>query len=128
MFQKVYHDEIANFLMCISDSGIQKMADSEDIQPLVCDNGTGMVKVSHFTLAVASLIFNIVLHFWAYTLKFLWFLLPLANRLDSLAMMLLEQFFPVLLVDPATLVLWLVWAKKMLMLAMRLSQREEYSP
>jgi hypothetical protein len=24
-----------------------KMADAEDIQPLVCDNGTGMVKVSH---------------------------------------------------------------------------------
>ena len=23
----------------------QKMADTEDIQPLVCDNGTGMVKV-----------------------------------------------------------------------------------
>lgn len=24
------------------------MADAEDIQPLVCDNGTGMVKVSCF--------------------------------------------------------------------------------
>lgn len=24
-----------------------KMADTEDIQPLVCDNGTGMVKVSN---------------------------------------------------------------------------------
>jgi hypothetical protein len=27
-----------------------EMADSEDIQPLVCDNGTGMVKVSVFPL------------------------------------------------------------------------------
>jgi hypothetical protein len=26
------------------------MADGEDIQPLVCDNGTGMVKVSVFPL------------------------------------------------------------------------------
>ena len=25
---------------------LQKMADGEDIQPLVCDNGTGMVKVN----------------------------------------------------------------------------------
>lgn len=28
------------------------MADAEDIQPLVCDNGTGMVKVSIFILLV----------------------------------------------------------------------------
>lgn len=26
------------------------MADNEDIQPLVCDNGTGMVKVNSFSL------------------------------------------------------------------------------
>lgn len=26
------------------------MADAEDIQPLVCDNGTGMVKVQSLTL------------------------------------------------------------------------------
>lgn len=26
------------------------MADNEDIQPLVCDNGTGMVKVNEFYL------------------------------------------------------------------------------
>lgn len=26
------------------------MADAEDIQPLVCDNGTGMVKVSLYLL------------------------------------------------------------------------------
>lgn len=66
MFHKVYYEEIANILLCISDSDIQNMDDPEDIQPLVCDNGNGMVKVSHFTLAVASsLIFNIVLQFWA---------------------------------------------------------------
>ncbi|KAG6491985.1 hypothetical protein ZIOFF_046931 [Zingiber officinale] len=58
MFHKVYYEEIANILLCISDSDIQNMDDPEDIQPLVCDNGNGMVK----------------------TLKFLWFLLPLANK------------------------------------------------
>jgi actin len=34
MFESVRCDRIAN-----------QMADGEDIQPLVCDNGTGMVKV-----------------------------------------------------------------------------------
>lgn len=29
-------------------AGLKKMADAEDIQPLVCDNGTGMVKVSQY--------------------------------------------------------------------------------
>lgn len=27
------------------------MADGEDIQPLVCDNGTGMVKVGQFAVS-----------------------------------------------------------------------------
>jgi len=31
-----------------SCSNYVEMADGEDIQPLVCDNGTGMVKVSAF--------------------------------------------------------------------------------
>lgn len=30
------------------------MADSEDIQPLVCDNGTGMVKVSNEVLLLVE--------------------------------------------------------------------------
>jgi hypothetical protein len=36
-------------------SSCVEMADGEDIQPLVCDNGTGMVKVSAFTLIVQTL-------------------------------------------------------------------------
>lgn len=30
----------------------EKMADVEDIQPLVCDNGTGMVKVCYLQITV----------------------------------------------------------------------------
>lgn len=42
------------------------MADAEDIQPLVCDNGTGMVKVSHylhdcFLVPVMSFVIDCVL-------------------------------------------------------------------
>jgi len=34
------------------------MADGEDIQPLVCDNGTGMVKVCHsFSLFFLTKVF-----------------------------------------------------------------------
>ena len=36
-------DSIYNMPCC---SNSVEMADGEDIQPLVCDNGTGMVKVS----------------------------------------------------------------------------------
>jgi hypothetical protein len=32
------------------------MADGEDIQPLVCDNGTGMVKVSPLALTCTTFI------------------------------------------------------------------------
>lgn len=31
------------------------MADAEDIQPLVCDNGTGMVKVSRISYSIEGL-------------------------------------------------------------------------
>lgn len=31
---------------------VWKMADGEDIQPLVCDNGTGMVKVCNIHMFV----------------------------------------------------------------------------
>lgn len=31
------------------------MADGEDIQPLVCDNGTGMVKVSLYKFSIYDL-------------------------------------------------------------------------
>jgi hypothetical protein len=34
--------------ICATCSSSVEMADGEDIQPLVCDNGTGMVKVSAF--------------------------------------------------------------------------------
>lgn len=37
------------------------MADGEDIQPLVCDNGTGMVKVSRWTLLDVHLFCSIIL-------------------------------------------------------------------
>lgn len=33
------------FIFYFFVQNLQKMADAEDIQPLVCDNGTGMVKV-----------------------------------------------------------------------------------
>lgn len=33
------------------------MAEGEDIQPLVCDNGTGMVKVSYFNKDRGSYLF-----------------------------------------------------------------------
>ncbi|KAG6488865.1 hypothetical protein ZIOFF_050119 [Zingiber officinale] len=85
MFHKVYYDEIANILLCISDSDIQNMDDPEDIQPLVCDNGTGMVK----------------------TLKFLWFLLPLANKAGFAGDDAPRAVFPSIVGRPATLVLWL---------------------
>jgi hypothetical protein len=42
-----------------------KMADAEDIQPLVCDNGTGMVKVSQLHLH-ALIIWTQVLFFYYY--------------------------------------------------------------
>lgn len=37
------------------------MADAEDIQPLVCDNGTGMVKVMHHSwhLFLSSIIMHL---------------------------------------------------------------------
>lgn len=41
----MYQDVIL-FLGIFVAEILQKMADGEDIQPLVCDNGTGMVKVS----------------------------------------------------------------------------------
>lgn len=81
------------------------MAEVEDIQPLVCDNGTGMVKVSvnlelqysenPMSLAVLNL-----------------FLLYLC-RLGLQGMMLLEQFSQVLLVGPGTLGSWLGWDRRM---------------
>lgn len=38
--------DIRSFYVVSDLSEVWKMADGEDIQPLVCDNGTGMVKVS----------------------------------------------------------------------------------
>lgn len=51
----------------ISVSGeVWKMADGEDIQPLVCDNGTGMVKVSDmFFVRVQWFILVAVVMFFA---------------------------------------------------------------
>ena len=50
------------------------MADAEDIQPLVCDNGTGMVKVSQsilyflhwprFVIIIFKYLGNLLMHAW----------------------------------------------------------------
>lgn len=73
------------------------MADAEDIQPLVCDNGTGMVKVRGLFIVIVyhshgKLFVNVgssIVHF---------------NRLVLLEMMLLGLFFLVLLAGLVILV------------------------
>lgn len=49
-FRLAFHLLTLPHLSCRSS----KMADAEDIQPLVCDNGTGMVKVNNDFPAVQS--------------------------------------------------------------------------
>lgn len=108
------------------------MAETEDIQPLVCDNGTGMVKVCKHNSVPAFrngcstfIYFFICLIVWFYDVSkcglnfdqnrvFLF-------RLDLLEMMLQEPCSQVLLVARVILGLWLAWARKMRMLEMRLS-------
>ncbi|KAL0414031.1 UNVERIFIED_CONTAM: actin [Sesamum radiatum] len=78
------------------------MAEGEDIQPLVCDNGTGMVKVlifivDKFTAAVcfvALLVLAPIIEFDRHVC--------VAYRLDLLETMLHELYFLALLVVPVT--------------------------
>ncbi len=102
------------------------MADAEDIQPLVCDNGTGMVKVSQY---ISCLLFgpsSVLLLLFSYFETLL--IYCFVYRLVLLVMMLLGQCFLVLWAGPVTLVLWLGWAKKMLMLVMKPNPRGVFLP
>lgn len=74
------------------------MAEADDIQPIVCDNGTGMVKVSTcllFTLFIRSVDVSFVL------------MIHFVYRLVSPVMMLPGLFSLVLLVGQDIMVLWL---------------------
>lgn len=93
------------------------MADAEDIQPLVCDNGTGMVKVS-----ILSVWFHIIRSIYSDE-KFSkfsagtsadFFGIVINSRLVLLVMMLQGQFSLVLLADLVTQASWLGWVKRML--------------
>lgn len=95
------------------------MADAEDIQPLVCDNGTGMVKVT-----ILSVWFHIISILSFYSdekfSKFSagtsadFFGVVIISRLVLLVMMLQGQFSLVLLADLVTQASWLGWVKRML--------------
>jgi len=79
------------------------MAD-EDIQPIVCDNGTGMVKV------VISKVFSTK---QLYSCDLIVLQLLNIYRPVLLVMMHQELSSPALLEDHAIPVSWLAWAKRM---------------
>ena len=88
------------------------MADAEDIQPLVCDNGTGMVKVSlDLFINFSSSMQNLLIFNGYVGLNFK--VMLIFCRLVLLVMTLQELSSLVLLVVLDILVLWLEWDKKM---------------
>lgn len=115
-----------------------KMAD-EDIQPLVCDNGTGMVKVSyqdyhlfrnnnllsHLSIFTANSEGLHDIH-WHHCWIVFWSDAMPTFRPDLQEMMLQGLCFLVLWVVHGTLVWWLGWARKMHMWGMRLSPSVVY--
>ena len=98
------------------------MADAEDIQPLVVDNGTGMVKVCEFVMIEYSLPVDVCFlcsaglfvlcstsmkdscFIYALTVLMMMYILLDVCRLVLLVMMLLGPCSPVLLGDLVTLV------------------------
>lgn len=104
------------------------MADSEDIQPLVCDNGTGMVKVLH---QIRKIIHGkikeqtFLLNATVFRLKDInlmsCLLMKICIRLGLREMMPQGPCFLALLVARVTLVSWWEWAKRMHMLGTKLS-------
>lgn len=103
------------------------MAETEDIQPLVVDNGTGMVKVrtvywilhSEDNVSAKKILGSL-------SICALLILMDFYGRLDLPEMMLLGLCFRVSSGGQDTQVLWWGWDKRMPMLGMKLSPREVY--